>query len=119
MIDDRHAEDILEGPETGVYVHGVYLEGGRWDETTHQLGSSVPKELYFQMWPVHMMPIVDRKLPQGCYECPVYKTLARRGVLSTTGHSTNFVMNISFPCKEASEKWTVAGLAGFLGLKTC
>ena len=53
------------------------------------------------------------------YNCPVYKTSERWGILATTGHSTNFVCNVSLTSKDASSKWTVSGLAGFLALKTC
>ena len=86
------------------------------------------KQLYTSM-PVLLLSPVQHRVPptSGIYRCPVYKILSRRGVLATTGHSTNFVMWIEVPGDRKDitnnvgfadqSEWIKAGAAGFLSLK--
>ena len=52
------------------------------------------------------------------YSCPLYKVVSRAGTLSTTGHSTNFVMDILLKTQEDPQNWVRAGVAAFLSLRS-
>jgi len=47
----------------------------------------------------------------------LYKVLSRQGFLSTTGHSTNFVLFVELPTDLDDKVWVRAGVAMFLALK--
>ena len=121
-------EQIKEKPADGVYNRGLFLEGARWDPDIKSINDSRPKQLFTPMPVIHMLPVKDRMpTTSGIYRCPVYKVLSRRGVLSTTGHSTNFIMWIEVPSNREDFKnnmndadqagWIMAGVAAFCSLK--
>ncbi|EOD09925.1 hypothetical protein EMIHUDRAFT_77021 [Emiliania huxleyi CCMP1516] len=106
-------------PEDGAYIYGLFIEGARWDADVQLLQESEAKVLFTQLPVVHMLPEQHRKPPsEGVYACPIYKTLARFGTLSTTGHSTNFVMVLDIPCSldQPQPHWVKRGVAGLLSL---
>lgn len=101
-----------------MYIYGLFLEGARFDSDAGYLRTSEPKLLYTSLPIMHFDPILDRKPPKNVYKCPIYKVLSRRGVLSTTGHSTNFVIYLEVPSDCEEDIWIRAGVAGFLALRT-
>lgn len=116
--DDIKWQEVTAKPEDGVYAYGLFLEGCRWAYDTHQLADSEPKKLFVELPMLHLLPTVDRVVPkEGIYNCPVYKVLSRTGTLSTTGHSTNYVIMMELPSDQEQDKWIKAGVACFLALK--
>jgi len=77
-----------------------------------------PKELFSNFPLIYLRPREDREKPEiGIYNCPLYKVVSRVGTLSTTGHSTNFVMFMEVPTCEKEEMWILGGVASFLSLR--
>jgi dynein heavy chain len=119
IIDDKlRPSDIKEKPKHGVYVYGMFLEGARWNYEKHSLDDSLPKELYTDAPMILFKPVERRVAPSdGVYYCPLYKVLSRAGTLSTTGHSTNYVLFVELPSDRDQSVWIKAGVAMFLALK--
>ncbi|CAM9445138.1 unnamed protein product [Ectocarpus fasciculatus] len=108
----KDEEEYSTGPENGVYTRGLFLEGARWDRTDRELAESLPKVLFSPAPVMHWMPFRKADVPvYPHYKCPVYKTSDRRGVLATTGHSSNFVCFIFMPSTVPESHWVERGVA--------
>lgn len=109
-------EFTADEPVRGAYIHGLFMDGGRWDERAGVIRDSFPKVLWCEMAIIWLRPVEidqDEHDYSKMYGCPVYKTSDRRGVLSTSGHSSNFIMFIYLSvAPEHNEKfWTKRGVA--------
>jgi dynein heavy chain, axonemal len=117
-------------PDRGAYVNGLFFQGAMWDPESDgceggggkkagAIRDSAPRVLFMPMpsfWLI-VSKTVD-VIERHTYTCPTYKTSMRQGQLSTTGHSTNYIMAIELPMRpdETERKWVKAGVAMLAGL---
>mmetsp|Transcript_79635 Transcript_79635/g.251724 ORF Transcript_79635/g.251724 Transcript_79635/m.251724 type:complete len:117 (-) Transcript_79635:77-427(-) len=112
-------QEPLERPADGVYTHGVFLEGCKWSWAAWELEESDPKVLFVPVPMIWIVPVKKAELRSfPSYECPLYKVSTRKGVLSTTGHSTNFVMPIRLNSSRPESHWIKRGVAMLTQLDT-
>lgn len=106
-------EDVEGAPLDGVLVYGLFIDNARWNRETETLDESEPGVMLAPLPIVHFKPCQGYKPPSTSYECPLYKTSVRAGVLSTTGQSTNFVLCVSLPMRADtnSDFWVLQGVA--------
>ena len=99
--------DQIEAPaRDGAYIHGLTIEGARWDEKSGSLEDSRPKELYCQLPVILVRAVTQEKADvRDVYMCPVYKTERR---------FREEVFTAQVKSKHPELKWTVAGVAAFL-----
>ena len=101
-------------PEDGVHVHGLFLEGARASPTTRSRSPSRSRRCSSRAADDVAPPDPRGRRRAAHYNCPLYKTSDRRGTLSTTGHSTNFVMYLNLPSDRPADHWIGRGVAGAL-----
>uniref|UniRef100_A0A8C3EQ44 Dynein axonemal heavy chain 17 n=1 Tax=Corvus moneduloides TaxID=1196302 RepID=A0A8C3EQ44_CORMO len=102
-VTKKIREDITFPPREGSYVHGLFMEGARWDIPSGSIADAQMKELTPAMPVILLRAIpVDRMDTSNIYECPVYKTRTR---------GPTYVWTFNLKTKEKAAKWVLAGVA--------
>ncbi|XP_076676367.1 dynein heavy chain at 16F [Andrena cerasifolii] len=101
----------LEAPADGVLIHGLAIDAGRWDFESMLLVDANIGEMHPDLPVLHINPVLELPKDDPRYTCPLYKTAVRAGVLSTTGHSTNFVVAVLLPSAKEQAYWILKGSA--------
>jgi len=99
-------DKITETLEEGTYIHGLTMEGARWDMKEGVVKDSFPKVLRELMPVMIVVPVrADVYDVNGYYMCPVYMNMQRANVYSA--------MISVFTLKTSDDpiKWTLASVA--------
>lgn len=94
--------ELEELSEDGVYVHGLYIEGGRWDPEQLLLVESLPRELIAEAPLILFEPIENHDADPEENFIPLYKTPNRPG---------NYLLSVEFPTDKKREYWSLQGTA--------
>lgn len=107
IMPEEGLENIEDFPadNVGVYISGLYMDGARWDRDQQLVADQYPAKMTETMPVVWFAPKEDYKPDPDEYQAPLYKTSNRAGVLSTTGQSTNYILNVQIPSKEPPSFW--------------
>uniref|UniRef100_A0A8C9Y7F2 Dynein axonemal heavy chain 6 n=1 Tax=Sander lucioperca TaxID=283035 RepID=A0A8C9Y7F2_SANLU len=97
--------NVLPEPKDGVLVHGLFMDSSRWDDDNMVIEDALPRVMNAMLPVVHFEPQQNYVPEPDLYHAPLYKTSARAGTLSTTGHSTNFVVTVMIPSNRPSDYW--------------
>ncbi len=102
-------EQVTEVAPLGVYIHGLVLEGARWDRDEAVLKDSNPNELHPSLPVIQVKPVTaDEFVTQGYYQAPVYQNMQRANVYSP------IVSMFTLRTADPEYKWTLASVAVLL-----
>lgn len=92
-------------------VHGLFLDAASYNTKTNRLADPSPGIINPPLPVMQLHPVSEIPENQARYACPLYKTSVRAGTLSTTGHSTNFVVTVMLPSRQPEAYWVLKGAA--------
>jgi dynein heavy chain len=111
-LDVYERKEVELAPEDGVLIDGLFMDGARWDDENLCMADSKLGELNSPVPVIHFLPTDEPQVANAAeYQCPVYKTSVRAGVLSTTGASTNYVLSVAMPIRHDESYWVLKGAA--------
>ncbi|KAL3144988.1 Dynein alpha chain, flagellar outer arm [Trebouxia sp. C0010 RCD-2024] len=108
-VTAKSVEQITEAAPVGCYIHGLCLEGARWDKEDGVLKDSLPNQLHPALPVIQVVPVtIDQYSLEGYYSCPVYTNMQRANVYSP------IVSQFTMKTDEPSHKWVLASVAVLL-----
>lgn len=111
-------DDAADLPD-GAAVFGCFLQGGSWGGHEQGLVEAETGQLFATLPVIWLRPVDMKEKPDlEAYPSPVYKTSLRAGVLSTTGHSTNFLCILRLPSLKPADHWIRRGCAILLATES-
>lgn len=113
VTDFALPEVIATAPESGVYVHGLWLEGAHWNGTARFLDEVQAGGIHSELPVVHFLPTTAAQPSANVYECPVYKTSMRADSGSTASHDASYIVSVNLPVRPGTDAnfWTLRGAA--------
>uniref|UniRef100_A0A803V8E2 Dynein axonemal heavy chain 17 n=1 Tax=Ficedula albicollis TaxID=59894 RepID=A0A803V8E2_FICAL len=102
-VTKKSREDFASAPREGAYVHGLFMEGARWDVQAGSIADARLQELTPAM-PVLFIKAIpgDKQDSRALYPCPLYRTRQR---------GPTYVWTLNLKTKESPSKWVLAGVA--------
>lgn len=105
-VTNKSEEQITEPSALGVYIHGLTLEGARWDKEEGCIKESLPNELHPALPVIRVRPVTQEEFNlDGYYECPVYTNMQRANVYSP------IVSTFTLKTQDPPSKWILASVA--------
>ncbi|CAH8594477.1 unnamed protein product [Schistosoma turkestanicum] len=100
-------EELTKGPNEGVYIYGLSLDGAGWDRKLARLMEPPPKLLYTPLPVVHVsafsQSIGEKNKPGIFYSCPVYKKPKRTDL--------NYIFPLMLRSAVDADHWILRGVA--------
>jgi len=102
-VTKRNFAQVDAPSRDGAYIHGLSVQGARWDVTNGILDKAKPKEMFFPMPVMNCRAVAADATEKGTiYQCPTYKTEQR---------GPTFVFLAQLKSKSMPARWVLAGVA--------
>jgi dynein heavy chain len=101
-VTKRGVEELDAPSRDGAYIHGLFMQGARFDMGLSLVEKSRPREMYCEMPVINCRAVpLDKLEEKGVFHCPVYKTEQR---------GPTFVFMAQLKTKSPAARWVMGGV---------